>query len=217
MVWHSLAQPRRCGSSAISWREAGAEPHHARVGTDRAQARRMRKPHVSMSASVLLGLAFAAACSTTDSTAGSSDGGADAGGSACSLSSLPREGDPCSPPGLECPGQGAPCAFNPQCPVCATIKPICGDDGRWRIVSTTPSCPNLCPSVFPKAGEPCDTRGLECAEPARPCESPCECPRLVATCRNDVWNVVDTSTPPPACFADAGDASPTDGGSDADK
>lgn len=177
----------------------------------------MRKTHVSSLAFVLLVLAFAAACSTTDTTSGSGDGG-DAGGSACSLSSFPREGDPCSPPGLECPGQGAPCAYNPQCPVCATIKPICGDDGRWRIVTTTPACPNPCPSVFPKAGERCDVRGLECAEPARSCASPWECPRLVATCRNDVWNVVDTYTPPPACFADAGsDATPPDGGSDADR
>jgi hypothetical protein len=164
-----------------------------------------------------IAIAFVAAggCGSSGSDAPSGDGGAgDAGPRGCPTTFGPND-PPCDQPGLVCPGAPFPC---PPFSCCPESIITCGDDGRWRSGMRERTCPNLCPSVFPKAGERCEIPELSCPEPARPCASPCECPRLVATCRNGAWDVADVYVPPPSCRADGGgDASSADASGDADR
>jgi hypothetical protein len=170
----------------------------------------MHKGPVCASALALLVLALVAACGTA--SVGAGDGGApDAAERGCSSSSFPTDGTACTERGLVCPGPATPCAFNPLCPSCAKTEATCGEDGRWRVVTTSPSCPDLCPSIFPKSGDPCTTPDVTCGRPMPPCASVCECSNLIATCRGGAWEVVDQYSPPDSCFVDGG----SDGGRDA--
>jgi hypothetical protein len=164
-----------------------------------------------------IAIAFVAAggCGSSVTDTPSSDGGAgDARPRGCPTVFGPND-PPCDQPGLVCPGPPSACQPNTCCPESIMT---CGSDGRW-VVSTRPGvCPDFCPSVFPKTGDRCEHPDRSCPEPARPCASPCECPRLVATCRNGAWDVADVYVPPPSYRADGGgDASSADASGDADR